>query len=172
MSRAKGHRQQRRHTTPPRRMVADTMALAQANVQLLKASDVQQQMRIVRQALDEFRRGLHCAHHWKSLADTANMAETLASMGLGGGQEAEAAINEAQQALAAVHQRHTSRGSWTLYAAEVLALNWLVQLHELQLANTSYGEFEAAFNRTRNRIQQALAGNAPAGTIIAGEIHG
>lgn len=161
-----------RRAASPRRLVANTMALARASVQLLSQKDVDMQCSITRQALDEFRSGLHCVQHWRSLADTANLAETLAEMGLGGGQEAEAAINEAQQALAAVHQRHAARGSWTLYAAEVQALQWLVQLHRVQLANTSYGEFEAAFNRTRNRIQQALAGNAAVGTIVAGDIHG
>ena len=80
-------------------------------------------------------------------------------------------INEAQAALAAVRTRRAERGTWTLYAAEIDALSWLVALHARQLAECDYGEFDLAFRRTKTRIAQALAGNASPGTrVIAGQL--
>lgn len=118
-------------------------------------------------ALREFCRGEHCSAHWCSLADAANMAETLAEMGLGCGPEAERVINTAQKALHDVHQRHAARSTWTLYADEIDALHWLARLHcTAQLPACSFGEFSDAFNRTQNRLRQALAGNAPAGALV------
>ena len=136
----------------------------------LSTEDVVRQHRITTHALDEFSRGNNCPLHWNSLADAANMAETLAGMGLGSGADADRVISDAQHAQHAlhdVHQRHTQRGTWTLYADEIDALRWLVTLHcTVQLSACSYGEFCDAYERTHNRMQQALAGNAPAGALV------
>ena len=122
-------------------------------------------------ALAEFSAGRHCPTHWRSLADTANMAESLAALGIGKGADAQAVITQAKAALAQVDTRHTQRNSWTLYAAELDALQWLLTLHQVQLAQCTYTEFERAFNDTRNRIAQARAGNPPAhAVIVEGEI--
>ena len=126
---------------------------------------------IVRQAVAQFCRGEHCATHWRSLADTANMAETLAWLRLGAGDEGDQVISNAQRVLHDVHQRQAAGGSWTLYADEIDALLWLAPLHQAQLEVCSYGEFETAYRRTVNRMAQALAGNAAPGTIVVtGEI--
>ncbi len=170
MSRAKGHRPGRRHATPARRVITNTMQVAMGNAQALAPSDVAAQTAIVRTALDSLRKGQHCDQHWRSLADTANMAETLCTMGLGSGPQAEQAINAAQAALAAVWQRHSARGSWTLYPAEIQALEWLPAIHAVQLAACSYGEFERAFHSTSQRIAQARAGNAGPGTVVLGDM--
>lgn len=162
MSRARGHR--RRHQ--PRLLVADTMALASSRAQRLSATDVASQMAIVNRAVDEFARGHNCAFNWSSLADTANMAETLAGMGLGAGADAERVINDAQRTLADVHHRHTARGSWTLWADEIQALQFLASLHKVQLTHTSYGELDAALTRARQRLEQARAGNASANAVV------
>lgn len=141
-------------------------AIAINRARKLAAADVARQNAIVRQAVADFCRGLHCAGHWRSLADTANMSETLAGMGLGAGPDAERVVNTAQQTLHDVHQRHAQRGTWTLYADEIDSLHWLAQLHQLQLQACSYGEFQTAYTRTANRLAQARAGNAPRGAIV------
>lgn len=137
--------------------------------QRLSDTDAAGQRVLVETALQQFVQGIDCARHWASLADTANMAETLAGMGLGSGPHADELIARGQQALADVHRRHAARGSWTLYAHEIDALHWLVALHcRTQLPATSYGELDTALDRTRNRIAQALAGNAAPGTHVLG----
>ena len=145
--------------------------VAMTGASMLPRADVLRQMNIARQALAEFTRGQHCAPHWRSLADTANMAESLAMLGIGTGADGHAVITRAQTALAQVATRHRTRGSWTLYADELDALQWLLTLHHIQLGACTYTEFERAFADTRNRIAQARAGNPPAGAVIVeGEI--
>ena len=151
----------------PRRVAINAIEIAINRARKLDPADVQRQHAIMRTALTEFCRGNHCEAHWLSLADTANMAETMAGMRLGYGPEADRVIQDAQRALHDVHQRHAERGTWTLYADEIDALHWLVALHcTVQLTACSFGEFEEAFTRTQNRMRQALAGNAPAGALV------
>ena len=150
----------------PRHAAVNAWEIAINRARKLAAEDVARQDGIVRQAVAEFCRGEHCTTHWRSLADTANMSETLAGMGLGAGPNAERVINAAQQTLHDVHQRHAVRGTWTLYADEIDSLQWLAQLHHVQLAACSYGEFSDAFHATANRLEQARAGNAAHGAIV------
>ena len=158
-------RRARRRAERPVYLNAPQIAMNRA--QRLSDADAAGQRMLVETAPLEFCRGEHCARHWASLADAANMAETLAGMGLGSGPHADEVIDRGQQALADVHMRHAERGTWTLYPAEIDALHWLVALHcRTQLPATSYGEMETALDRTRNRIAQARAGNASPGTVV------
>ena len=151
----------------PRPVYSNAVQIALARVKPLSGADVAGQTALVQHALQQFCQGINCDAHWCSLADTANMAETLAGMGLGSGDDATRVIELAQRALADVHQRHNQRGSWTLYADEIDALHWLVRLHcTAQLPACSYGELGDAMAATRNRMQQALAGNAPRGALV------
>ena len=150
----------------PRPVSCNIVAIALNKVRKLSAEDVQRQHQLMTTALREFSAGKDCAYHWRSLADSANMAETLSAMGICSGLQASTIIHAAQQALAAVHVRHATRGTWTMYATELDTLQWLVVLHTRQLAECDYGEFEKAYQSTSNRIAQARAGNAPAGAIV------
>jgi hypothetical protein len=151
----------------PRPVYANAVQISLARVKPLSAADVAGQAALIQHALAQFCQGANCDMHWRSLADAANMAETLAGMGLGSGDDATRVIELAQRALADVHQRHTTRGSWTLYADEIDALHWLVRLHcTAQLPARSYGELSDAMAATRNRLQQALAGNAPRSALV------
>jgi len=162
-------RPRKAHRRAPGRQVINTMQIAATQAQRLSEADVRQQAALGRNALTQLMRGREGDFHWASLADMANMAETLADMGLGAGQEAERVISTAQRVLAEVYQRHAERNTWALHAVEVEAFEWLISLHTTQLAATSYGEFEAAYRRTANRIHQALQGNAAPGVrVIAG----
>lgn len=153
------------------RPLVDTVRHTINSVRVLSAEDVTRQVGLVHTALAELGRGHDTAMHWASLADAANMAETLASMGIGGGADAQRVIQQAQAALATIQGRLQHRSSRALYSSEIDSLQWLITLHHLQLQACSYGEFEAAYTTTRNRIAQARAGNAPLGAIvIQGEI--
>lgn len=150
----------------PRPVHANAVEIAINGARKLSYQDVERQRGIVCHALIEFTAGRDCAQHWRSLADTANMAETFVGMGICSGTQAEEVVERAQAALAAVQQRHAARGTWTLYGAEIDALQWLAALHLKQLAECSYAEFERAFHTTRERIAQAIAGNAPKGAVV------
>lgn len=54
----------------------------------LDRADVLGQHRLQQSALTEFAAWKHCAAHWRTLADAANMAETLAGIGIGTGADA------------------------------------------------------------------------------------
>ena len=103
----------------PRPVYANAVQIALGRVKPLSAADVAGRKALIDHALAQFCQGINCDAHWCSLADAANMAETPAGMGLGSGDDATRVIELAQRALADVHQRHSSRGSWTLYAAEI-----------------------------------------------------
>lgn len=145
---------------------ANATHMALTGVRKIAAHDVRNQIKLINSALQQFMAGIHCAAHWRSLADAANMAETLAAMHICGGQQANELIDAAQRALAAVHSRQQITASWTLYASEIEALGWLTTLHARQLAECDYSEFERALQRTHNRVSAARAGNAPRGAIV------
>jgi|JI102314A2RNA_FD_contig_51_2292602_length_1629_multi_3_in_0_out_0_3 hypothetical protein len=159
-------RRARSRNSHPRRCALNSVEIAINGARRLSDADVAGHYALIVRAKDEFARGVDCQRHWLSLADTANVAETFASMGLGRGEDADTVIQRAQQALHDVHQRHATRNTWTLYADEIDALHWLVQLHHVQLGACSYSEFARAFDLTEQRMAQALAGNAPAGAIV------
>ena len=137
----------------------------------IDAADAARQVALLNDALAAFMRGHDCPQHWRSLADCANVAESLSLLGIGSNAEADRIVHEAQVALSAVATRRQQRGSWTLYAAEIDALQWLLALHKAQLEAADYFEFDRALAATKRRISQAVAGNAPAGAVIVeGEI--
>jgi hypothetical protein len=151
----------------PRNLAYDNMALARARVERLSDEHVTMQRGLIETAFDRFRKGIDCEFHWCSLADTAEVSQTLAGMGLGSGPEADRIIGDAKMALQAVKQRKAERGTWTLYPAEIEALDWLITLHgSTQLPACSYGEFDEAFHATHRRLRQALAGNAAPGKVV------
>ncbi len=156
----------------PRPAYANAHQIAMAKVYTLQRQLLDVQIDIMALAIDEFVRGVDCAERWKHLADTANVAEQLTAIGIGSGPQAIRVIHAAQHALANVAQRWRERGSWTLYAAELDALQWLKSLHREQLSRCSHGEFERAMDAAHTKVSQARAGNAPAGAVIVdGEIN-
>lgn len=153
------------------RSVPNPVDAALRRVRRISAEDARMQSGIIKAAIAGLLRAGRDAHqHWLSMADTANMAETLAEMGLGSGPDARRVIGEAQESLAQMHQARQQRGTWALAADERRLiedrLELLRALHVVQLQHCSYGEFQHAFNRTAERVRQARAGNAPKGAIV------
>ena len=137
----------------------------------LRPADVQRQTAIVASAIERLLAGSRDAGDaWRDLADSCNVAETLASLRIGGGKDAMLVIQSAQEALAYMAQEHAERGTWALRAEERIEirmrLELLRDLHRTQLRECSYAEFERAFLLTVERLTQARAGNAPAGAIV------
>jgi hypothetical protein len=142
---------------------------------LLLPAEVQRMRNIANGHLELLMKGHDCLPSWRSLADTANMAESLCRIGVGSGTEAERVIVEAQEALAYVMQERQTRSTWALHASEREEvrgrLGWLISLHVTQLQGCSHTLFERAYQDTQRRVAQAVAGNAaPGAIVIEGEI--
>ena len=150
----------------PQPMHTNTLYRALARVHKIAPEDVAGQVSIMATALREFSAGVSCLHHWRSLADTSNVAESLTAAGICSGPDADKVIHDAQAALAAVHGRSQTRGTWTLYPTELEALSWLVTLHARQLSECDHAEFDRAWEVTHQRVSAARAGNAPRGAIV------
>jgi len=150
----------------PKPVHANAHQLAMAKVHKLRQQDLADQFTVLDTALRSFAAGHRCAHHWRSLADAANVCETLAALGICAGTQAQEVIHCAQRVLHDVLQRQRTRGTWTLYPLELDTLYWLLALHKRQLAECDYSEFNRALDLTQARIAQARAGNAPAGAIV------
>ena len=163
------HMRSRRHK---RQFVADANALQRAlvGVSKISAEDVARQVAAMRIAIDGLLAGHNGSDCWRSMADAANVAESLAELGIGGGEEARQVIAEAQEALAWIVQERRERGTWALRADERdeirRRLTWLASVHATQLSHASYSEFERAYQATARRVQQARAGNAAKGSIV------
>lgn len=156
----------------PRPLHMNTLQRTLARVHKIAPEDVAGQISLMATTLREFSAGQNCLHHWRSLADTSNVAESLTAAGICSGPDADKVIHDAQAALAAVHDRSRTRGTWTLYPAELEALTWLVRLHSTQLGECDYSEFDRAWEVTHQRVSAARAGNAPRGAIVVlGDIH-
>lgn len=148
-------------------MYSNAHTIAMRGSGKLAREDVEGMYRLFQRAISEFSRGIDCATHWLSLADALNMAETFATeTPLACDSESRSRITTAQQALASVAARHQLRGSWTLHAAELDALRVALLIHDVQLRHASHAEFARAYDTTRERIAQAVAGNAPPGAIV------
>lgn len=122
-------------------------------------------------ALREFGCGRDCASHWLTMADSLNVAEQLAARGICSDAASQERIQAGQAALVTVNDRHATTGSWTLYAAERTALDDALWLHGVQVEHCSLSEYAAAVQAVRQRVQQAIAGNAPRGArVLLGDL--
>lgn len=148
-------------------------ALAIHNARKLPEADVTGQIALVREHLAILLSGQPAAaESWKSLADVANMTETLADMRIGSGEEAERVIQEAQDSLAQMWTTAQERGTWALRADERQQieerLDWMVRLHEIQMRAVSIKEYARAFDRLKARVSAARRGQHGRGVTVVG----
>lgn len=96
---------------------------------------------------------------WQQMADVLNLSEALCELRIAG--NLRGTVDEAQAALGALMLRIRGRG-WTQYPNEIATLREAVWLYGVQICLCSAGEHLRAIEIVRNRIGQALAGNASA----------
>ncbi len=155
----------------PGRVIRNPFEVAIAQAQKLTPAGRAHLQGIVTTAFEDFRRGARCADAWATMADALNMAESLAGLNIASDHASRTKIDRGQQVLADVCLRFHERASWTLYPAELTALDEALFIHRVQLEHCSLGEFDQAETLTRNRVFQARHGNAPAGArVIEGAI--
>lgn len=103
---------------------------------------------------------------WKHLADVLNIAEQLSTMGLCSDDASVERVARAQEALSEIHQRHGGTGRWEPTGEELHVLEEALWLQDVQLEHCSSREYDQAVERVRQRVQQALRGNAPPGAVV------
>jgi hypothetical protein len=149
----------------PGRLDHDPVSLAMTMAAKLDATQLPGMLDRIQARLDAFRTGAGNSEHWAALADSLNVAEGLAELGIAG--DHRETFERGQQALAAVHGRaHGPRKSWTLRGPELQALDDALFVHSVQLQHCSQGELHKAVATVRRRMQQALKGNAGRGATV------
>jgi hypothetical protein len=144
----------------PKRVDPDPMGLAMTGAALLTPEQLRKLFGPLNTAFDAFRTGRGTPAAWCDLADAMNVAEALAERNIAN-DHAEKFL-AAQGVLADVHGRShvPDRGSYTLYAAEIVALDDAVFMHRIQLEHCSQRELLESIEQVKRRVQAALAGNA------------
>lgn len=141
------------------------MGLAMAMAAKLDPEQLPGMLQRMQAHLEAFRTGAGNGEHWAALADSLNVAEGLAELGIA--RDHTDTFERGQQALAAVHSRaHGPRKSWTLRGPELQALDDALFVHGVQLQHCSQGELHKACTMVRRRVQQALKGNAGRGATV------
>ena len=148
----------------PGRIDADPVGLAMAMAALLTDEQRAPIEQAVVEAFAAFRAGRGTARLWASLADSMNVAEALAQRRIA--SDHVDTFARAQEALAAVCARHAAGGSWTLYPAEITALDDAVFVACVQLRHCSQGELADAIHAVQRRIAAALRGDGPRGAHV------
>lgn len=159
-----GRNRKPRKAYRPRPVDLDTPDMVKARVATLTLGQRLELMRPLRKAFEGLRMGTAGWPAWCAVADGMNVAEQLARDGIA--SDHLHAFTAAQAALQALHARVNERGTWTMRAAEITALDFAVDLHGIQLQFVSKGEMEAAITTVQRRVQQALKGNAPADALV------
>jgi hypothetical protein len=148
----------------PRPVDRDPVGLATAMAALLDPPQRQKLVDRCATAFEAFRGGRGTAALWADLADALNVAEALAERGIAN-DHAEL-FQRAQAALSDVSSRHEHGRSWTLYAADITALDEALYVHGIQLEHCSQREFAESVRQVQRRVAGALRGHPPAGARV------
>jgi len=155
---------------PRKRYVPRAVALDAADHAMALATKLRPGQRAelagpLHRAFELARAGTGGSTAWCTLADGMNVAEQLAGRcGICSDRMPE--IMAAQEALHTWHARHAQRGTWTLRADELRALDAGVLFHGIQLRYCTQGELRDAILAVQRHVQQALAGNASPRALV------
>lgn len=155
------------------RVVSTPLEAAILNSAKLPRQDVDGQLASLRAHAEHLLSGAPTAEtSWRSIADSSNMAETLAKMRIGGGKQALQIIGDAQRALAKARDNAKARGSWAMRAEDRdelrEAVDWLLSLHQIQMQEVSVREYAEAFRKTQARM--ATFRRQGLGTRVVGDL--
>lgn len=153
----------------PGPIYANAFVRAIEGARTIPSEKVESTKRCMLHAFTAFGQGMACADHWATMADALNVAEALAEINICSDDASRERIASGQQVLAAVADRSSANGSWTLYPAERQQLDDALWTHGVQLGFCSLSEYETAVIQVQRRVAGALAGNVAPGTRV---IHG
>lgn len=110
-------------------------------------------------SLERLRKGQGVEFDVRNIVDALNVGEELAVIGICSDANSRTMIQNGQDALIRLFDRHKERSSWTMKSDEMSALNEALFIHGVQLEYCSMGEFFRAQKTVKNKARQALAGN-------------
>jgi hypothetical protein len=108
-----------------------------------------------RAALDALRQGKGSPDHWRALADALHIAEALMELRIGNNLVND--IDTAICYLAALQSRVQAGRGWTLFAHELVSLDYAVDVYGAQLQVCSTGEHLQAVERVKRRMRAATS---------------
>lgn len=144
------------------RALDNPVQLAMAAAARLTAQEVQALLAPARDAATRMREGRASSDDWAALVGAVSLARAIEAQGVVRGlAEHLAGIDAALVAIEKRASSNTPPGAdaaehWrapTLYAHEIEALALLLQLHEFQLQQLSFGEWRSALRLTFDRIR-------------------
>lgn len=129
----------------PRPISRDPLRLARNAATRLTKQEVASTIDPLRQAARHMREGVGDEMEWTLLASAVNVAKAIERQGVvrGLGEHLQAA----EHALNAISRRALDAGTWVptaMYWQEIEHINALVDLHEFQMQQLSYGEMRQA----------------------------
>lgn len=104
-------------------------------------------------AIEAFATGAATVDDWRTMADVANLAQTMCAMGIG--PEVLPASLRVEEALGEAHQRYLATGRMSTTGPGLHAMRDLQEWHHLQRTSVARSVYEAAIVRTHNRIRSA-----------------
>lgn len=102
-------------------------------------------------ALEAFTSGQAGVADWKAIADLLNIAETIASQGIG--IEVLEVCDKVQAGLDEARERHNKTRRMGLSGPAIQAIRDLMEYHQLQRTSISRAEYERYIRLTGNRIR-------------------
>lgn len=146
------------HGRKPRRsrvMNANPIGRAIGNVTKLSDAERETVMAPLRAAVAALRRGVGTEFDWQVAVSAVNVGDAIESLGVVRGLGGH--LKEIDLALQGIRQRAMASASWrspALYFEERDLLDWLQDLHDHQVRNLSFGEYNRAVDKA---VQQTLA---------------
>lgn len=139
----------------PRYVSPNPMRLARNAASKLTPGEVASAIDPLRLAAKHFREGVASEREWALLASAVNVAKAIERQGVVRGLGGH--LDHAETALNAIDRRAMATAAWrptALYWQEIEQINSLVDLHEFQLQQLSYGEAHRATRSAAIAVHQ------------------
>ena len=146
----------RKRTRRVPRAVHNPCLVARNHATRLTAAERATVMTPLRAAADRMRRGQASDDDWAVLTGSLLMAQSIERQGVVRGLAEHLASID--RALVSIEARATRAGPWrspTLHFHELDAIHLLLDLHQFQLEQLSYGEFRRAYEATEARVRSS-----------------
>lgn len=147
------------------RISRNPLELAKAEAARLTATEIAEPIACLRIAARALREGVATEWQWMLVATSLDLAQAIEQLGVVRGLSGH--LHAAELALQGIYQRAMTSGAWcctALYYQEPEDVTTMVDLHQFQLEQLSYGEF-------RRAIELVNAYSANTAHHAAKEIH-
>lgn len=160
-------RQRRAQLAAKRANVANPIELALWGAQRITDAERQQLTNDADRVFQALRTGHGSAAAWQQMADVCNLAEAVITIGIG--TNLVPSVDASQDALRNLMHRVHAGGCWTLYPAEITAIQEVIDVYDAQLQICSHREFKTAVEMVRRKVAGALAGNTGGRHVVHAE---